>query len=215
MLTTYFKSLLDASALVLGVVNGLFLLKFYVRDRPRVRVKPVESDYYQWWFRMPGGHHDGSKTRRYGFLVYIEVSNRGLRKTELDSWWLCFKTNGQGKHRMHPYSMPEPTAKMGELVKYYRVLGQKGLVFDGSTLTEPGCSIAGMAFFEYECHGDESWDPAFRDGTIAVEFAAKSVFGRTCRCAVELSEKSLEEIKAMAPGIHMTAKNKENKSPGI
>jgi hypothetical protein len=215
VLATYFKSVLNASALVLGIVNGLFLLKFYVRDRPKLMVMPVGSDSYQWWFRMPGGHHDGSETRRYGFLVYIDVSNRGLRKTELDSWWLCIKTEGHGKHLMNPQSMPEPTAKMGELVKYYRVLGQKGLVFDGSTLTEPGCSISGMAFFAYECYGDESWNPAFRDGILTAEFTVKSVFGRSSRCELKLSEKSLDEVKAMAPGIHMTSKRKKNESPDI
>jgi len=214
LLKVHFKSLLNVSALVLGIVNGLFLLKLYLRDRPKLEVQPVNPEFYQWWFSMPGGRHNEDKTRRYGFLTYVDVVNKGLRKTELDSWWLCLQTKEQGKHRLNPINMPEPKATIGELVKFYPVLGQKGINWHGSTLTEPGCSITGMVFCEYECYGGESWDPVIHNGKISATFVAKSVFGQTCRCAIEFSEKSLDEMKAMAPGIHLTSKSQKNDSPG-
>jgi hypothetical protein len=40
----HLKSLLDLSGLILGIVNGLFLLKFYVRDRPKLRVEPISPE---------------------------------------------------------------------------------------------------------------------------------------------------------------------------
>ena len=99
--------------------------------------------------------------------------------------------------------MPEPKVTIGELEKFYPVLGQRGVHFDGSTLTEPGCSITGMVFFEYECYGDESWDPAILNGKVSTTFSVKSIFGQTCQCTLECSEKSFDEINAMAPGIHL------------
>ncbi len=203
----HFKPLLDAAALVLAIVNGLFLLKFYLRDRPKLEVRAVRSDFYQWWFKMPARQHDGETTRNYGFVAYIEVLNTGLRKTELDSTRLYLPTAGQGRHRLEPHNMPEPKATIGKLEKYYPVLGQKGIHSDGSTLTEPGCSITGMVFFEYECYGGGSWDPIIQNGKIAATFAAKSIFGKNCRCVIEFSEKSFDEMTAMAPGIELTSKS--------
>jgi hypothetical protein len=202
----HLKSLLDASALVLAIVNGLFLLKFYLRDRPKLKVRPINSGVYQWWFRMPADQQDGNETRRYGFLAYVEVLNTGLRKTELDSWWLRFQSVGQGHHRLKPHNMPEPAITIGKLEKHYPVLGQKGLEFDGNTLTEPGCSVSGMVFFEYECYGGGSWDPAIQNGKVSATFGTKSIFGKTCQCVIEFSEKSLDEIRKMAPGVDLTSK---------
>jgi hypothetical protein len=205
-LDLHLKSLLDSSALVLAIVNGAFLLKFYLRDQPKLAVRPINARVYQWWFRMPDDQYDGEKSRRYGFLAYVEVLNTGLRKTELDSWWLCFETTGQGQQRQEPHNMPEPAITIGKLEKHYPVLGQKGVMFDGKTLTEPGCSVTGMVFFEYGCYGDNSWDPAIQAGNVSATFAVKSIFGRTCRCVIEFSEKNLDEIRKMAPGIDLTSK---------
>ena len=181
-------------------------MKFYLRDRPKLKVKPVDSGFYQWWFRMPDNQHDGNTTRRYGFLAYVDVLNKGLRKTELDSWWLHLQTKGKGKHRLKPLNMPEPKVSIGGLEKFYPVLGQRGLHFGGSTLTEPGCSITGMVFFEYECFGDELWNPSTLNSKISTTFYVKSIFGQCCQCIIEFSEKSLDEIDVMAPGIHLTSK---------
>jgi hypothetical protein len=200
------KRLLELASLILGVINGWFLLKFYLRDRPRLKVKPVSPGFYQWWFRMPDDEHDRNKTRRYNFLVYVDIVNKGLRKTELESWWLSVQTEGQGRHRLNPINMPEPKVAIGKFEKHYPVLGQRGINSGGSTLTEPGCSTPGMVFFEYECYGSESWDPAIHNGKICATFFAKSIFGQTCQCPIEFSEKSFSEIQAIAPDIHLTSR---------
>lgn len=158
---------------------------------------------------MPSGRHDGEETRRYGFIAYVDILNKGLRKTELDSWWLYLRTEGQGKHRLEPINMPEPKVTIGDLVKHYAVIGQKGVNCDGGTLVEPGCATTGMAFFEYECYGGKSWDPAIRNGRISATFFAKGILGKTCHRVIEFTEKSFDELKAMAPGIHLTSKTKK------
>jgi len=110
---TYFKSLLDISSLFLGIVNALFLLKFYLRDKPKLRVQPISPQVYQWWFRMPDGRTGTQPTRRYGFLAYVSISNRGLRKAELASWELCVMNRLHKRHCMSALNMPEPKVNIG------------------------------------------------------------------------------------------------------
>jgi hypothetical protein len=204
---THFKSLLELSSLFLGIVNALFLLKFYLRDKPKLRVEPISPDVYQWWFRMPDGKTETQPTRRYGFLAYVSISNRGLRKVELEAWQLCIKNRLNEEDRMSALNMPEPKITIGSQEKYYPVLGQKGMFGDGNTLTEPGCSTSGMVFTKYECYGGEGWDPAIHDGKISTTFVVTDVFGGKCSCGIEFSQKTFEEINALAPDIHLIFEN--------
>ncbi len=206
---THFKSLLDLSALFLGIVNALFLLKFYLRDKPKLWVKPISPQVYQWWFRMPQGLSETRPTRRYGFLAYVSISNRGLRKAQLESWELCVWNRLHKRHRMSALNMPEPKVNIGSQQKYYPVLGQKGTFAEGSTVTEPGCSTSGMVFTKYECYGGEGWDPVIHDGKISATFVVTDVFGGKCSCAIDFAQKSFEEINAIAPDIHLIFENPE------
>jgi len=52
ILETVFQSGLELFALFLGIVNGLMLLKLNLRDKPKLTVKPIHADIYQWWFRF-------------------------------------------------------------------------------------------------------------------------------------------------------------------
>lgn len=202
----YLKPFLELSALILGIVNGCFVLRLYLRDRPKLKVRPVHPKTYQWWFKLPTNKRaEIGETRRYGFLVYVDILNLGLRKTELESWTLEFDTIAKGKHRMNPLSMPEPQFTFGELVKIYAVLGQKGIHSDGSTLVEPGCSLTGVSFFEYECFGPVEWNPRITNLRIKGKLRVKSVFGQTSDCEIEFSEKPWKDIDEFAPGIHLVS----------
>lgn len=201
--------MLEVSALVLSIVNGLFLLKFYARDKPKLKVEPVSPNVYQWWFRIPDGKFQGHTTRRYGFVAYVGISNSGLRKVQLNSWRLHVRRKLYRRSQLRPLNMPEPKILLGNHEKYYPVLGQRGLHFDGSTLVDAGCSIAGMLFYSYECYGSDLWDPVVHDGKVFATFVVTPIFGRKCRCHINFSEKSMEEIDAIAPGIHLIFENKE------
>lgn len=49
----YSRPLLQLSGLILSIVNGLMLLRFYLRDRARLTLHPIHPDTYQWWFTLP------------------------------------------------------------------------------------------------------------------------------------------------------------------
>ena len=194
-------ALLQNSALILGIVNGLFLLRFYYRDRPRLRVTPVHPETYQWWFKLPDGEMAGAPTRRWGFLLYVGASNSGLRPTTLDEWRLEVRPKNLKRSRLTALSISEPEAWLGEMKKIYPVLGTRGLAHEGTTRLEPGGSIAGMVYYVYECYGDEEWDPKTESETIRVKLLVREVFGRRVRCKIDCRERNLDEIEEMVPGI--------------
>jgi hypothetical protein len=88
MWTVGWDKLLQLSALILSVVNGLILVRVHLRDRARLRVSPIHPDTYQWWFRVPPGTHADHPTRRFGFVVYAGIDNRGYRAVTINRWRL-------------------------------------------------------------------------------------------------------------------------------
>jgi len=72
------KLILELSALILSIVNGLILLSSYLRDKPKLTVRPVHPDTYQWFFLLPSGQFQEHQTRKYGFLSYISITNKGI-----------------------------------------------------------------------------------------------------------------------------------------
>lgn len=207
LLRSYGKTSLELSGLILSIVNGLMLLKFYLRDRARLTVRPVHPEVYQWCFNQPAGEFKGKPTRRYGFITYIAIQNSGLRKTELTSWRLFIKTRLGSWHELKPMNMPEPSAQLGENVKLYPVLGQRGLHFEGETLVDSGCSTSGMVYYVYECYGGEGWDPRIVDRQITGRFQISDGFNRRAECEVRFVLKPLDYIRSFAPGIETIDQN--------
>ena len=80
--------ILESSALILSIVNGVILFRYYLRDKPELKVRSVYPDVYQWFFRLPSGEFQGHQTTKYGFLSYISITNKGIRDVSLDSWQL-------------------------------------------------------------------------------------------------------------------------------
>jgi hypothetical protein len=202
----YGKAVLEVAGLILSIVNGLMLLRFYLRDRARLTVHPIHPDTYQWWFTLPPGEFEGKATRRYGFVTYVAIQNSGLRKTQLTSWRLSIRLRLGRSRELKPINMPEPSAKIGEHVKLYPVLGQRGLHFEGDTLVDSGCSASGMVYYFYECYGGEGWDPKTSGQQIKGTFYVSNGFNGKAKCIVRFRPKSLEEIKTFAPGIDAIGK---------
>ncbi len=133
----------------------------------------------------------------------MAIQNSGLRKTELTSWRLSIRL-GLGRSReLKPINMPEPSVNLGGHVKFYPVLGQKGVSFDGETLVDAGCSTSGMIYYIYECYGGQGWSPRTTGEQITATFRVSDGFNRKARCTVSFKRKSLEEMIAFAPGIEM------------
>ncbi|MGB3346516.1 MAG: hypothetical protein WBA71_04600 [Candidatus Humimicrobiia bacterium] len=201
------KKILELSALILGIVNGLILLRNYLRDKPKLTVYPIHPEVYQWWFKLPDGEYNGVPTRKYGFLSYIQVSNRGLRKVSIDSWKLYLRTVGNKQFELKPISIPEPKIDLGKSgnIKVLPVMGQRGLLFNDVTMIESGASISGMIYYFAEFYGDEVWNPIIKKGEITGKLEIKDVFNKKVYCKIVFSEKPLEEVKSMIEGIEKIA----------
>lgn len=195
------ERLLQVSALVLSVINGLILVRVRIRDRARLKVAPIHPDTYQWWFRLPDATFQGRTTRLFGFLGYIAVLNRGYRAVSINGWRLRIGAKNHQYAELRAFSIPEPTYNMGEHLKVFPVLGQKGLIHQGEVRIDSGDSTGGMAFYVYECFGSDSWDPLVRDGKIKGRYTVRDVFGGKAKCQVIFREKTLEDVEAMIPSL--------------
>jgi len=173
------------------------LFRSYLRDKAVLKANPVHPEIYQWWFRLPGGDYQGQKTRRYGFLLYISIANKGLRKVQLKEWRLKLKSASYRKAKLKPISIPEPSWENESFTKYFPVLGQKGLMFGGETIVDAGCSISGMAYYIYECFGNKLFDPIIVNDKIEGFFEIKDVFGKTEKCEIIFSYKELEYVQTI------------------
>ena len=199
------KDYVHLSALILAIINGSILFWRLKRDRPNLQVRSVEPKRFQWWFALPGGELNGIPTRRFGFLVFVRITNRGLRDVGLDTWQLKIKTKGGEKLKLLPTSIPEPRARFADEVeelRYFPVLGERTDRFDGNTLVKSGMSISGMAYFIAEVYGSEDWDPPIaEDRTVEAKLKIGDVLDNETSCKITFSEINLERAEKIVPGI--------------
>lgn len=197
------KSILDLSALILTIINGMMLLRIYLLDRPKLVVEPIHPDTYQWFCILPDGEYRGQKTRRYGYLAYIVIANKGLRNVSLRSWRLHLKTKSGKPFELKPLSISEPEVQFPEsgLSKSYPVLGIKGLIYDGSTMIDSGSSISGFAYYVAEHTGGPDWNPPTKDGKSTGRIVIESIFGQKCSTEIVFKEMPLEKLRQMIHGI--------------
>jgi len=199
------KDYVHFSALILAIINGLILFWRLKRDRPNLKVAPIEPGRFQWWFALPGRELNGNPTRRFGFLAFVRITNRGLRDVGLDTWLLKIKTKGGEKLKLLPTSIPEPRMRVADEldeIRYYPVLGERTDRFDGNTLVKSGMSISGMAYYIAEVYGSHDWDvPVAEDRTVEAKFNLKDVFDNETSCKINFSEVSLERAEELVPGI--------------
>ncbi|BAS29378.1 hypothetical protein [Limnochorda pilosa] len=196
------RPVLELAALVLGVVNGTYILRHYRRDRPRIEVSFIHPDVYQWWFRLPPREDQGHPAWRFGFLLYIGISNNGLGADTPTSWHLHVPQRTRRRAELKPINVSMPTFQLptGD-GKVFPVLGQVDPIYRGDLCVEPGRSISGMAYYHLGVWGDAAWDPVIRDGRIHAELAVGTVLGQRVRAPVTLTEVPLAKVKEMIPEI--------------
>jgi hypothetical protein len=196
------KSILDLSALILTVINGIMLLRIYLLDRPKLIVEPISPDAYQWFCILPDGEYRGQKTRRYGYLAYIDIANKGLRNVSLRSWRLLLKTIDGKPLELEPLSIPLPEIQFPKsgIVKRYPVLGVKSLDYDGSTMIASGSSTSGWAYYVVQVCGGPEWNPAMKEGRSAGKIVVQSIFGDKSSTQIVFREVALEKLSQMIQG---------------
>jgi hypothetical protein len=178
------------------------LLRGYLRDRPILKVSAVHPGTYQWSFSLPDGEHEGHSTRRYGFLAYIDIINKGRRDVSLGSWNLRGRTKGWKRFETQPVSIPEPQIPIRDaFTKAYTVLGSYGQHFQGETTVKSGASISGFCYCVVEFFGGPQWDLQRQGNTTAAEIVIQSVFGNTANVKITFREISLEKANAIIPKV--------------
>ncbi len=197
------KSILGLAALILTVLNGYILFHQYLRDKPKLVVKPVHPEAYQWWFRLPDGMYESKKTRVFGFLAYVSIANKGMRNVCVNEWRLIIRFNNKNTEEIKPMNIDYPIVQLGdsEYGKHYSVLGQKTQYSDGETYVVSGACVGGMAYFRIELFGDDSFDPIIINNQITAYFKIKDVFGKKAFTKITFSEKPLDEIKKICKDI--------------
>ena len=202
-------NILPAAALILSVVNGFILFSNYMRDKPKLVVTPVHPEIYQCWIRLKDVQADGKPVRRYAFLSYFGVANRGLRDVAVDEWRLHIKNRLLLNKRWHkkkelkPYNIPEPQCVIGDHVKLIRAFGQNTQNFQSaSSMVKSGDSISGMACWMYSVWGGEGWSPKMDKGSnITANLKISNVFGKKSQCKLVFHEVTIERLKKMIPTV--------------
>ena len=205
------KPILELSALLLAVMNGLILVLMFMKDRSKLVLKVIHPDTYQWFFRLKDTTEDGTIYAHIGFLVYIGIANRGLRDAALGSWRLLIKKR---RKKMFPWlwnwieltslSIPEPRAELSGTghEKRYAVLGGKGETFEGSTFISSGASISGFAYYVLSTTPEDIKDSELGPETkIHGKMAVTDAFGKKCSCIIPFSYITLAEVDKFVPGI--------------
>jgi hypothetical protein len=166
-------------------------------------VKPVHPEVYQWFFKLPGGQREGKITSKYGFLTYLDVSNKGLRDVALDDWCLYLETLGDKRVELKPISITEPKIHLGQsgIPKTYRVLGVKGEISTGETMVRSGDSISGFAYYIFEYWGWDGWSLVGKDGTVTGSVVVSDIFGKRTSARFVFKEISLDKAQSMVPDI--------------
>jgi len=203
------SNILPAAALILSVVNGFILLSNYLRDVPKLVISPVHPETYQCWLQLEDTKKEDKVLRRYVFLSYFGVANRGLRDVAVNEWRLHIQ-NRLGliqfyskKKELLPYNLPEAQCIIGEHVKLIRSFGQITQNFQGdSNMIKSGDSTSGMACWMYSVWGDEGWNPKTdKYDRVKATLKIRDVFGKRTQCQLIFQRTTLENLKKMIPTI--------------
>ncbi len=198
----YLKEDVEASALILSIINGLLLFYQVYRDRPQLKIHLVRPEFYQWWIRLSDRTINGKTTRRFGFFVYFSVVNHGLRGVEFHSWHLFIKVPARFMPlELYPLNIPYPEFSFNHGTKFLNVFGQKYGELSGETFVSPGCSVSGVAYYELEIWGDEKWNPNVIGDEIKANLVVTDGFKSQTKITIRFKEKSLEDAYKIVPSI--------------
>lgn len=187
---------------VLAFVNGLILLIKAIKDRPILRIKAVHPEVYQWYFRIPSAKYKGYATRKYGFLIYFDVINRGHRSVQVDTWTLKVRSKSRSSEKLKPYSIPEPSMKLGEgSTKVWPVFGIPGPHTPGSTVVRPGEAVGGFAYYVLAYYGTPEHDLLVEKRGVQVTLEVTSILRQKARKTFLLEELDLKKVQEMIPNI--------------
>lgn len=195
------------SVATLAFLNGLFLLRNHLTDRPKLKVSRVHTDGFAWWVRLKDREINGQLTKTYAFIAYIAVANSGRRPASFIETRLKIRTRHLIKSFESPlYNIPEPSIELSPNVfKHYPVLQQNTEHFSTSGPIQPGASTAGITCFIFSFWGNEWWSPNIKNSSVIGKIRIKDVFGNKHKTKIRFSNVSISEIQKFIPSIEETS----------
>lgn len=189
-------------AAIIATILALKEIHLMISNKPKLLINSVHPAY-QWFFILPSGKHQKNITRKYGFLAYISLKNRGKRAVSLESWLLYLKTTGAQWVELPPISIPEPRIKLGKSghLKICPVLGQKGPYSQGNVTLKPGNIISGFVYYVAGFYGDRIWNPLIKDGKAHGKIIVQDVFGNKSDVKILFTKISLEKARGIVDNI--------------
>lgn len=205
-----FESILPNASLALSVINGSILLSNFWSDKSKIIVTPVHPNVYQKWVRISDIQVENKTVRRYAFISYFSVANKGKRNVAINQWRLHIKNRLSIFQQIHksqellPFNIPEieiPQNK--EHSKIIRVWGQSTPNYSNSSaMIESGNSNLGMSCWIYEVYGEKAWSPKIsKKKYIKAKLKVKDVFGKYSNCTLYFAHISLESLQERMPSL--------------
>jgi len=176
---------LNLAALILSVVNAIALLSNYLRDRPRLVIDLESSKFFPIWDSVQAQLHGGKEFIEYGFVLYINVANKGLRRVSLRKILLFNKSDKNEWKEVWPYRRPG-TEKDPKKPDYYASILRFQLPNSEKPLIESGSNIDGFA--RYMIKQKRSFMPLIRDDKIQGKLVVVDVFGNKKRKKVSFKK---------------------------
>jgi len=194
--------ILNSSALLLSIVNGLILVFNFLKNRPNIVLNPKlsENPENNYFFVMPTLETNGLAIRRYCFITYITIINRGSRSTSLLSWELQVII-GDKKVRLLPVTVPSIQFAFSEagIMKKFTPLGmgdkKEGLLLQSGEIKRGfSCYI-----IEFISNRDLKIDP--NGGKIKAKMIITDSFGKEITTSCSITEISYSIGNLMIPGV--------------
>ena len=190
---------------LLTVINGVTLVYQFLSDQPKINIKPVHEELFNWFFELPILEKtiEGKKiTGRYGFLTYLAIGNLSRRPVGINSWHLTLpgKTGG-----VDAITISEPQITLYSAKKAYPVLGIKTENHKGETYLPGGGGTAGFAYYDVEVYGEPLKES---NGKITGFVKCKDIYGNTAKTAIVFKKIDIKKLRKIIPNFDGD-KNKE------
>lgn len=197
-----FKEIVGMGTSILALTNSFILIQNYLTNKPKLITRLTHN--HVWWTKLPDTVIDDKKVATYGFILYINVLNKGKRRVAIDTWNLELKTIMGEKVRLNrlPIPMAIQPLKDGSSVAY-SILGHPNEVDDGSLMVESGDCITGLSFFAERFFVESQITPVFNieDNKIKAKLIVKDVFGKKSTKKFWLAYKDFDEINKIMPNL--------------
>ncbi|MEM9600538.1 MAG: hypothetical protein AAF926_05915 [Pseudomonadota bacterium] len=190
-----------AAVAILSLVNGFSVLQNNLKDRPEIKIAPVQDDSWVWWSELkdPGGNKE---VRRYIMIGNMMRSNVGRRPTSIVSTELAIRMRNMKPATSPLYDVPAPVIPMSNAgTATLPVLRDTKDGFDPQPLLQPGEMVSGIHCFLFGMYGGELWSPKVENGIIHGTVEMVGTFGRSYKDKIDFRFLPFDQLEALFPDL--------------